>query len=544
MPASNGLASLSLGTEYRTGESDPVEAFYRPCLREAVDYSRAAGYFRSSVFLIVGRDAVEFAKKGGKTRLVCSPSLSDDDAAGMEKGYGLRELAAGHALVSDIDRMLADETTHYRTRVLATLIAVGALDVRIAVRRQGGGIYHEKLGVFRDATGRRVSFLGSANETWQAWHEMGNHEAIEVFCDWAGESDAARVTRHEGYFERLWSGRVAGIDVVEFPEAARRKLVSAALGDLDDVDMDALTDKDETPHGGRTALPHQSAAIAAWKEAGRRGVFEHATGSGKTFTAILAVKEHTDAGLPALITVPSRLLLEQWASEIRGEIPDAALLLAGAGHDKWRKNGRLAAMTDPSPDLGKRVVLATMQTAASDEFLGSIRAGSHLLVVADEVHQSGSPFNSRIYGLDSGARLGLSATPIRYGDPDGTARMFAYFGAVIPPPITLADAIASGRLVEYEYTPHPVTLTTEEAEEWKRLTLKLRWEMGGKKDGDGGRAPLSDKAKMLLIRRSRIAKKAAGKITLAAEVLGSSWEEGQRWLVYCEDQSHLGGVNK
>jgi superfamily II DNA or RNA helicase len=543
MTAAKGLASLGLGTEYRTGETDPVEQFYRPCLREATHYSRAAGYFRSSVFLLVGRDMVDFAKRDGKTRLVCSPSITDDDAAGMEKGYGQRDFDTESSLASEIDRLLADETTHYRTRILATLIAVGALDLRIAVRKRGGGIYHEKLGVFRDADGNRVSFLGSANETWQAWHELGNHEAIEVFGSWEAGSDAARVARHESYFERLWNGIVPGIDVVEFPEAARRKLVSAALQNLDDVDVDLLNNREMGPADkGRTAMPHQSSAIAAWTNAGRRGVLEHATGSGKTFTALLAVMEHTSCGMPALIVVPSRLLLEQWASEIKDEIPDATLLIAGAGHDKWKKNGRLAAMTDPSPDLGRRVVLSTMQTAAGDVFLQGISGGAHLLIIADEVHQSGSPFYSRLYSLDSGARLGLSATPIRYGDPDGTMRMFAYFGDVIPPPITLADAIASGRLVEYEYTPHPVHLTAEEADEWKKLTLKLRWEMGGKKDGEEGSGPLSEKAKMLLIRRSRIAKKAANKITLAAEVLKSVWEEGQRWLVYCEDQSHLEAV--
>lgn len=538
---SEGLPSLKLETEYRTGDGDPARDFYRPCLSVATAYDRAAGYFRSSVFLVVGRSLVEFAKRGGKTRLVCSPSILEADAEGIGRGYDLRA-AVAESLASEIDRLLADETTHYRTRVLATLIAVGAMDVKVAFRTTGDGIYHEKLGVFRDGLGHRVSFLGSANETWKAWHERGNHEAIEVFCDWLGGSDAKRVEKHARYFERLWSGDAPGVETIEFPEAAKRRIVSTALDDLKEADMDALEEEADERRVGRTALPHQAAAIEAWKAAGRRGVFEHATGSGKTFTALLAVREQAGLGLPSLIVVPSRLLLEQWADEVRTELPDATLLLAGAGHDKWRSRGRLAAITDPSPELGPRVVLATMQTAAGDDFLSTVRSGDHLLVVADEVHQSGSPFNSRLYGLRSGGRLGLSATPIRYGDPEGTRAMFGYFGEVVPPPITLADAIKAGRLVEYEYMPHPVTLTAEEADDWKRLTLKIRREMGAAKGEDGGPAPLSDKVKMLLIRRSRIAKKAANKIALAADVLGKNYDEGDRWLVYCEDQNHLQAV--
>ncbi|MBM4128328.1 MAG: hypothetical protein FJ247_13535 [Nitrospira sp.] len=124
-----GLSRLALETEYRTGENNPAEMFYRPCLNEAVEYCRAAGYFRSSVFLIVGADLVGFAKRGGKTRLVCSPALSEEDIDSMGRGYDLRATAID-AIGAEIDRLLADETTHYRTRVLATLIAVGALDVR------------------------------------------------------------------------------------------------------------------------------------------------------------------------------------------------------------------------------------------------------------------------------------------------------------------------------------------------------------------------------------------------------------------------------
>lgn len=533
-----GLASLHLSSQYRTGENEPVEGLYRPCLSKAVEYKRAVGYFRSSVFLIIGSATVEFARRGGKMRLVCSPSIETADATSISEGYVAREEVVEKDLLLELDLLLAQEKTGYRTRILATLVATGALEIKIAYRPEASGLYHEKLGIFKDTQGQTVSFLGSANETWNGWHFLGNHEALEVFCSWRDSSENERAQRHDQYFERLWLGLVNGVETVDFPDAVLRQLVMASLGSADDIDVTKL--EEDKMSKGRIPLPHQTLALEAWARAGKKGVLEHATGSGKTFTAITAIKEHIAENKPALVLVPSRLLLEQWASELQEELPHAALMQAGAGHVRWKTPGRLKAMTDPNPLAGPRIVLSTMQTASSDDFRRKIRGGEHLMVVADEVHQTGSLHHSKLFTISSGVRLGLSATPKRYGDPDGTARMFSYFGSIVPPSVTLQDAIKAKRLVEYEYYPRPVHLTADEAEEWKRLTLQIVREMVGK--SQEGARPLSEKAKMLLIRRSRIAKKASAKIGLAADIISKNYDEGDRWLIYCEDSSHLRDV--
>ena len=97
------------------------------------------------------------------------------------------------------------------TRLLATLVAMGNLEVKIASPRYCGSPFHDKLGVFHDADGRRVSFVGSANETWAAWQL--NHESFEVFCSWRGESDLLRTRRHDDEFNRLWIGLEPGLIV-------------------------------------------------------------------------------------------------------------------------------------------------------------------------------------------------------------------------------------------------------------------------------------------------------------------------------------------
>lgn len=532
------FSTLGLDAHYRTGERDPVGGFYQPCLSAANRYARAVGYFRSSIFSIIGQPFLEFARRGGTARLVCSPSITEDDAQAIASGYVSRDEAIAQAIDRDILELLSDPALGSRTKLLATLIQCGTLDIRLAVRSNGTGIYHEKIGIFTDGVGERVSFLGSANETWSAWHSQGNHESIEVFREWVSSAESERVQTHASHFERLWDGMVSGIDTVAFPEAQRKKLLTTATNSLDDVDV-GFTDEPIAPTARRRKpMEHQLAAIAAWETAGRHGVFEHATGSGKTFTAITAIKKHLATDQPVIVLVPSQLLLEQWRREIEEEIPDSTVLMCGGGHTKWKSNGKLRAHT--SPDLGmNRVVLTTMQTAATDSFLNGVYGGDHLMIVADEIHQIGSPFNARAMALESGAALGLSATPIRYGDPEGTANIFKRFGPVLPPPITLQDAINSGRLVNYEYHPHPVNLSEDEAENWKKLTKQISFELAKSKKAINGNGGLTDNAKMLLIQRSRIAKKAQIKPGLAAGIICKAYEEGQRWLVYCEDSDQL-----
>ena len=537
-PFFGDLSRFEFKTEYRSLKEDPATTFYRPCLLNSNVYKRAAGYFRSSVFLVIGPSVIEFARRGGKISLICSPELDPNDIDGIAAGYGRRSEIVEQRLIEEIDRLLAEEKTSYRAQILATLISVSALDIKIALRSDRKGIYHEKIGIFRDGLGNRVSFKGSANETWSGWHADGNFESIEVFCSWRAGLEEERVRKHEAHFDSLWSGQDSDIDVFSFPEKAIEHLKRASLKGLDAVENVPIE------HLGtkRQALPHQAAAIDAWEARGSRGIFEHATGSGKTFTAILAIRKQIERGRPAIVLVPSRLLLEQWANELRVEVPHGVLLKAGAGNNAWKKSNRLRSMTANEPNLGGRIVLVTMQTAASDHFLANIVAGDHLLVVADEVHQIGSPQNSRFLDVNAGSKLGLSATPTRYGDPVGTQRILSYFGGLVPPPISLVDAIRAGRLVEYEYFPHPINLTASESDAWKELSQEIRLEIAKQKADSDGKKLVSERAKLLLIKRSRIAKKATNKIALATHIITREFRDGQHWLVYCEDSNQLGQI--
>ena len=532
------LSVLNFKTEYRSIKEDPVSEFYRPCLLNANGYKRAVGYFRSTVYDVIGTSIMEFARRGGRTELICSPELSEEDINSIALGYARKIEVVGNRLSQEIEALLASEDTSINTRILATLVSVGALEIKVALRTDRKGVYHEKIGIFSDGVENAVSFKGSANETWGGWHGQGNFESIEVFCSWRGGLEAQRVKKHTAHFDALWAEHDPDVEVFSFPTDAVAHLKKAAFRDLDAVGPGDA----RAPGKRRTPLPHQDAAVDAWLSRGGRGILEHATGSGKTFTALMAIRQHIEGGNPALVVVPSRLLLDQWASEIGDEVSKATVLVAGGGNDTWRAPHRLKGMTGPDPAHRGRIVLAIMRTASKDAFLDAVIDGDHLLLVADEVHQIGSPQNARIMRLNAGARLGLSATPVRYGDPGGTERIFDYFGGVVPPPMTLMDAVEAGRLVPYEYFPHPLSLTAQEADEWRTYTEKIGRAIAWQKPNAVGVRSLSEQAKMLLIQRSRIAKKASAKVQLACTVLRENFEKGQGWLVYCEDVDQLSHV--
>ncbi|MGF1742045.1 DEAD/DEAH box helicase family protein [Vibrio profundum] len=546
------LKELNIEEEYYTGESDLVADFYKPCLERSMYYDRSVGFFRSSVFLIIGPQIVDFAKRGGKIRLICSPSITESDINAISEGYKSIE-AINDKLQKDIDDLIGDASVYKNAEALATLVKFGVLDIKVVFLPEAKGEYHAKLGLFKDENGEVVSFKGSVNESWTGWHERGNHETLDVYCSWKLGRDQRQVKRNTTYFENLWLGNVKGLQVVPFPDLSKKKLESIAKNTIDEINCVELVDYFSVGkrdleksrlslHKKRTPLPHQLNALNEWKKRGHCGILEHATGSGKTFTALTALKDHLGQDGVALVLVPDRLLHKQWAEEIKEEIPEATILKAGDGYNSWRKNKRLKFFTQLGDGLGIRIVLATMSTARLDDFRKGICGSKSLMVVADEVHEVGSTENSRVLSIDAGPRLGLSATPKRYGDPVGTQRIFDFFGEIVEPPFTLVDAIESGRLVEYEYHPEPIHLSIEESDAYEEATKEIKREFGRSKRDEQGKPVPSPRLQNMLIQRARIAKKASAKVPYAVRTVQEHYTEGESWLIYCEDQHQLAEV--
>lgn len=498
-------------------------------LSNAFSYMRATGYFSSSIYTLCHSEIIQLAKKRGTIRIICSPILSKEDIEAIKHGYDAKKLAE-NIVSEEIDELLGDLNHVVPVELLGTLIKLGVLEFKIATGKDPEKLFHEKTGVFVDDEDQCVSFKGSANETRSGWSNLGNHENIEVFKSW-DPRDKHRTDNHKEYLSSLWFDEEPGVNVFDFPEYPLEKLVERARDSLDDFISKEFPNTKEFPVNLRN---YQSEALKNWEMNGYKGILKHATGSGKTVTALKAIFDHVTQKKPALVLVPSKLLLDQWKREIDEKIPGSFVIQCGGGHSDWKSKNLINKSLKYYQDDGV-VIIAVRDSAGSREFQKQIISPVNVLLIADEMHAFGTDHFRNFFEIDFGKRLGLSATPERYGDPVGTSLLLDYFGGILEPEVSLSDAIREKRLTKYQYYPELIYLTADEQERWEKLSRRIFF-LTMKENKDP--SEIKD-LEQLFINRSRIAKKAEQKIPRVIDILVKDFEAGQHWLVYCEDTEQL-----
>jgi superfamily II DNA or RNA helicase len=545
----SGLADFDFREVYEASCGDLVDEFYVPALDRAARYDRAVGYFRSTIFHLVGIALSEFALRDGRMRLICSPSVSKEDEETIRRVGRTSEQQLIDGIGSDIELAMQDLKAHSTIQLLATLMEHDILDLQLVYKPAQPGIFHTKVGIFREGESA-VSFSGSANETFMAW--AANEERFQPFCSWRSDYQARQVERDQDYFDRLWRSELSGFETRPLPDVCMELLKTHALPDpqaaVEGVRL-AFGGAQRISKRGRaptwTLQKHQADSKVNWWLK-RRGIVCYVTGGGKTITALEIINdwfERVERG-SVIVLVPSSLLAKQWSAHLALEDPTLTVLQVGGdeSNPRWR---RLLGLYTRSRRVGqRRVVLAVMNSAATSDFISKAQVSEGTLLIADEVHKVGAPHLRRVLQLDAGGRLGLSATPERFGDPDGTDAIFEYFGARLEPAFTIQDAQRANppRLVPYTYHPHTVALTSGEMARYRKLSQQVaQLTARAQSSGDS-----SDQAhlNLALIRRAKILKSAVNKIDLGLEIIRTRYNDGDRWLVYCDDTSQLNSLRE
>jgi SNF2 family DNA or RNA helicase len=387
-------------------------------MKGARSYKRIAGYFRSSIFELVGEEIAEIPK----VQIVCNSELDANDVAVSKH---VRETALKERWnqePSEVEALLHRD----RYRRLHDLLTSGRVEIRVVPKDRV--FVHGKAGVIEASDGSKSCFLGSINETKSAFAQ--NYEIL-----WEDPSTEG-VAWVEEEFDALWKDayplpdaiveeikRVADRVEIRFENAATAEIPGAALA--------------ESPiyRGGEQLQPWQRSFVTmflAHRETyGKaRLLLADEVGVGKTLSlaASAMISVLLDDG-PVLILCPSTLTF-QWQVELSDKlgIPSAVW---SSTKKVWIDPHGHVIKTRGAEDIGRcpfRVAIVSMGLIFHDseerDFLLQRKFGT---VILDEAHKArrrgglgekgGEPNNLLDFMLRIGSRtrnliLG-TATPIQ-----------------------------------------------------------------------------------------------------------------------------------
>lgn len=542
-----GFTELTIKDLYVTDSDDIPEEFYGIALPKTVLYKRAAGFFSSSALATLGRGLKQFYYNGGNMRLIVSPLFSKEDYEAIELGYKAQEDIAAQRIVEmfNIDEIKDDDGAN----ILSWLIFEKRLDIRVVVKKENNkkAIFHDKFSVLIDEEGNRITFRGSMNESETAM--VDNYESIEVDCSWETEG-LRRAIQREKQFDAIWDDDSNKWSTIPIPDAVKESLVQIRRPIKADTyeyveNSPQLVCESETVYmPSRPAIPkwlelrkYQKNAIAAWVKNNNRGIFQMATGTGKTKTSLAAVTKILDVyysnqvkcGL--VVVVPYVVLLEQWLEDLK-EFQISAIACYES-KNKWlpRVEENIRLFNENVRD--KLFLITTTKTLISTDFQRCIATikGDYIFL-ADEMHHLTSDMMRQSLPQNAKYRLGLSATLMTKYNSAKMEELKAYFGGIIYE-YSMKEAIETDCLTRYFYYPIYVELTDEEKSDYYEVSKKISKAMmlAGNDLDDDDNIPL----KALLSQRGRILASASNKLIKLKE-MAPQFKDKANLIIYCGDK--------
>jgi superfamily II DNA or RNA helicase len=542
---------------------DPVtEEVLIPCFQSATYVDCMMGFFSSEILVSIAPGLATFINCSDESlRLIISPLLRTEDKEAIEDSIVPSEDIATAALKDFV--VTENSIAQHTLKCLSWLLRHGRVEIKIALMNDA--LFHPKVWLFR-ADDDVIAAHGSSNMTYAGIQK--NIEQISISKSWEEYTQHYTTEKLCEQFRELWTNRDESCTVVSMPQAIKENLLKTYHSDIPPTEADfhtlykqttdSMEESPTTYNFNRPSRPlfvipselrfedgpfaHQGKAVKAWCEAGYQGVLEMATGSGKTIAAMICVHKLYNVERPLLTVVaaPYIPLIQQWCDEISPfGLKAANLTKANGAKGRARELNKLKRrLRNRSSDI--EIVVVSHRTLCDSGFKTEVeKFDCKTLLIADEVHNLGSegfitdPPNFFDY------RLGLSATPIRQYDEEGTEQLFAFFGPVIFQ-FTLEEAI--GRcLVEYEYYVHPVELTQDEMDEWYALTAKIKanaWRQADKEPDEYITKLLRDRRAILETAENKIA-------ALEAALIHEDVRTLRHTLIYASDKApqQLDAVN-
>ncbi len=538
--------SWSEDRAYKTGTANEPLEFYLNGLCNSKKFDLLLGYFSSAAINILSIGFATFLHNGGEMRMIVNNILSqeDKDAILLADSGNIPESLIDLSNIRFLRATLDDYGKHFFD-CLAWLIANKRIQLKVIRPKNGQGISHYKNGVFYDDKDY-VGFSASCNFT--AFGLLENLERLDAFLGWENNRSTKFVSGINTEFEEIFSGNanhVTYLNIEDIQVAIKEEFGNKTINELiiqegellnkrskvlenkklkkalqnAENKLDELESTPRFPYA-EGPRPYQSEAYGNWCRNNYHGVFAMATGTGKTITSLNCLLQEAlkndKSTYHALILVPTITLVNQWEEEARKF--NFQEIIKVSSKDEWESE--LATTISTAKRISKSfIVITTYASFIRERFIKYIKEfPKDTVFIADEAHNIGSAsVLEKLAMISFQKRIGLSATPKRIYDPEGSAAMQEFFKDKEPYiySFSMERAIEEDILCKYYYHPHIVSLKPDELRDYIEISKALVKFY----NRDSGTFETSDIVEKLLLKRKRIIHKAENKLGITIEIL-------------------------
>ena len=540
---------LDLKLEYDSRRHNTYTDFFNRVLPHSNFYRRFGGVFSGQKFVHCAEGLQDFIQENdGKMQLVIIPVFRDEDKEAF-KNKTIDEVIADN-WIQDLSK-IEDKFQQDHIKALAWMIANDRLEIKLILPEHKDGspltlseindqdLFKDEVGIFynKDDPQEQLSFQGFIDADNKA---LGEFIKIRVSRPW---SEKERIKLDHLTFNNLWNNDSFQIGSI----TCKVKPISEKL--LEYFKNESPASKKDIPTLKKLPVlrDYQKNAIDSWSKNEYTGIFEMATGTGKTFAAIGCIKkiESIHEQLLVIISAPYTNLVDQWQQELSKWFIDSVILDKG-----WTKELRQEIqILNKKSDKKTSVLISSHAKFARNEFLQILKLSKvPTMLIVDEVHHVGAGntekdkdgvlvTNGSRKGLDEkyDYRLGLSATIERYFDQDGTDFLRNYFSGRSRKStvfqMSLKQAIDEGKLCAYNYYPYFVELTDDEFSKYKRMTKSAVVYLNSKNYED------RIKGEDLIIKRGKIVRDATLKMNAFLEIM-KELPEIKHLLIFCSEKQY------
>ncbi len=522
--------NLDIKIAYDSAKDDIVKSFFIPVLCNSINYKRVSAYYSSKSLKALSEGLSIMIWSGGTLNYIVSYIVSREDFDSIIVGRKNPKKIINDLFVKDMES-LKNLMKEDSPAALAYLISKGSLTMKFVVTSNPIGIFHMKFGIFTDSNGDKISFSGSVNETIEGLEN--NVEEFKVFRSWIPEEEKY-IIEDINKFDFYWNNNKSeNYIVLDIPDETKNLLDElfrehSTLKKVIDIQKNQIF-----------LRAYQAEALQKWIDNKYRGIIQIATGGGKTFVAISGIFEtyKKSEKLLVIISVPTDVLVEQWNKEIKKYLAIENIVIFSSSNKDYKNKTYEQLKYFSNKDSGIMIIIGT-HISLSKDFLDkeiALNYKGNIYFIVDEVHWLGAPNLSSSMKENYIYRMGLTATPIRAFDEEGTNKIVEYFNGIVYK-YSLGRAINEGYLSKYLYYPRIVYLTKEEIYEYKKITSKFF------KIANIHSVDKNDYAyNKFLIKRAKITKKAKNKILELENIINElkSKNKLNYLLIYFEDENHI-----